>query len=204
MSGWGLCDGLNALPDKWRVCDRKASMMGRLSPTRDCWAIGRRKHRRVTLAIDSLFQRNISIFHICIITHYDKLRYGHAQWMLTVSCWVRLQEGDDILAFASSLWPDVPAIPNCSKTTRYVTIMEPSCNKITAVKSHEGKFRIFHPASCSWWEIFVAPVKSLRLTIYSKKNEHCFIVTHGAVQSGVIASTFQRMCPGSSEKLVNI
>jgi len=167
LSGWGLCDGLIVLPEKWRVCDRKASMLRRPSPTRECWAMGRREHRHVTLTIDSFFQWNISILYICIITHYDKLRYGHAQWMLRVSCWVRLQESDDILAFASSLRPDVPAIPNCSKTTRYVTIMEPSCNKITVVKSHEGKFRIFHPESCLWWEIFVASVKSLLSIAYN-------------------------------------
>ena len=108
------------------------------------------------------------------------------------------------MAFSSSLQPDVPAIPNCSKTTRYVTIMEPNCNKITVVRVMEGNFVFFCPASCSWWEIFVALVKSLRLNTYSKKNEHCFIVTHGAVVSGVSAPTFQRMCPGSSETMVNI
>ena len=124
--------------------------------------------------------------------------------MLTASCWVRLQDGDDVVSFSASLRPDVPAIPNCSKTTRYVTIMEPSCNKITVVRVMKGNFVFFHPASCSWWEISAAPFKSLRLTTYSKKNEHCFIVTHGAVVSGVSAPTFRRMCPGSFETSVNI
>ena len=65
--------------------------------------------------------------------------------MLTASCWVRLQDGDDVVVFAASMRPDVPAIPNCSKTTRYVTIMEPSCNKITVVRVMKRNFVFFSP-----------------------------------------------------------
>lgn len=89
------------------------------------------------------------------------------QWTVTANFCISLQNGYDVVAFAASLRPDVPAIPNCSKTTRYVTIMEPTCNKITVIK---GNFVFPHPAACSLWEVFVARVKILSLTTYSKRK----------------------------------
>ena len=178
LSGRGLCDGLITPKEKWCVCDRKASMLRRPSLTRGCWAIGRRKQwRHVTLVIDTLLQWNISIIRISVITHYDELWYGHAQWTVRANFCNCLQNGCDVVEFAASLRPDVPAIPNCSKTTRYVTIMEPSCNKITVVTVMKENFVFSHTVACSLWEIFIAPVKILSFTTFTKKNELCCIVT---------------------------